>query len=1139
MIKKKIWYGGRVTAVSKKGSKIKIKYDDGTTEISKFPDKDVVVDAAMNGEHSVPADRFIPPAPEDDLQDDTRSTGMEEADGDHAVDVEEPESPNLGVSVQPNDGETVQGVKSAEMASSREKEQPASTFLAPVEVEPKMKATWRPSSPTESQLRNVTASPARDGEVIPQSETKGGGHEEGEIDVASSNQSDPMTPVPLVPSKEKDSDAAGVSKHPEEVARAPSEPSTVTTVPLLATPEEGELSPGITVQKRSVLEVVPFRQSPSSDQLSKPEPSVESKIAVEDQTSNAGLYAKESLSSTPVQQDEEAKTVVEDAFATAVAKPKLAIRISNVSATMMKSSPQSLPPVDKDVSVDEVLVDTPVMEEISKRKRAAHPDGDDEAPPPKRRIRVSIGKLEEKLAKDTASVRSEGISFEVTEEDKTPPGDREEVPPLATTAKTLVEHSKETGEPKAIDKAAPAATGGKKKKKKTDYTKGPSTKSPLPKRAASPVVMTTQLSGSQKGEFSQEGDSDRNVARPIASEPGDALGQGASMDVAGNPQFGTRISASTSKKSSQPGKGALDATGNTPKQTSLKSQSSMESLGSAAAARTGRKAAQEAMEKLNTKEKDVQPPLESGKKKKKRKRKEDAEVDVGGESDASNEPKWVQCDSCTKWRILPLGIGDSSLPNKWYCHMNVYDPKRSSCSAPEQSLKEALMERKKARKRAKRLERVEGESIPEDLKIEKQPIPATPVSSPKPTKVVKSVSKVKEVVENKKATPATSEDQSHVSDSGSDTQKEEKKKGKKGKISEALLAPEISEAAADSKKTGRKRGRPARNQPSSTPLTSQESRDEDNVEWVQCEKCEKWRKLPPDISADELPDTWYCSMNTWNPASASCQAAEDKTDSQHHEIGTSEWQLRQTHAGKYSYRQLIFGTGARKHNRPMSERSRAAESLFMRHSDDDENPHPTVMYSKSSCFLPRTSNFHKANALEDSALGIFDVLSDSNLWAELRRTDAAATKVESSSAGQSSKFVSYDNLPDYVKHAMQEVVLHILNTHSLTGDDVIGECHRYPWAANGLVEIRGYCNTDVIINTVLTLVRDGIVEMTYVSDPNVPISEWVPKYRRVRSRRALEAVEAIKASRCMKIAKPWKQREEKSSDWISGNCAFY
>merc|ERR1712232_1351414 len=105
------------------------------------------------------------------------------------------------------------------------------------------------------------------------------------------------------------------------------------------------------------------------------------------------------------------------------------------------------------------------------------------------------------------------------------------------------------------------------------------------------------------------------------------------------------------------------------------------------------------------------------------------------------------------------------------------------------------------------------------------------------------------------------------------------KKGKKVKVpleSTDVPAAAVTGEAEVAKKPGRERGRPARNQ------SQKENDDGDDVEWVQCEKCEKWRKLPPHISADELPDTWYCQLNDWNPATALCSAPEDKADATHH-----------------------------------------------------------------------------------------------------------------------------------------------------------------------------------------------------------------------------------------------------------------
>lgn len=1148
MVKKKIWYGGRVTAVSKMGSKIKIKYDDGTSEISKFPDKDVVVDAVMNGEHSVPADRFIPPQHEDDGDEhEGRSVESEvptelEMSQEHNAKMDapepEPEPTKVESPTDANDGETVGPVTTSGTDLKGDQAQPPS--IAPMDFQTTAQPESLPSSHSNPPIVADAASPPGESGVVPISETNVKLVETSEMEVMSTIPLDLSTPPKVSLSIDEGPAFANISRKSPEPAVKPEEPLAVRSVPLPASPEEGELSPGITVQKQCIpdqpeLEASPLPQTSSSDQEPQCELPSESKTELDTSTEGAGRVSKESVStSTPVQHLQESEAPSEDAPSIAAPKPKLAIRLTNLGGQAGLSSFRATPPLEMEVSVDEILVDTLVPEEMSKRKRTLHADGDDEEAPPKRRIRVSLGKLEEKASKDPVRVLSEESKSETMEKDQSSSPDKDGLTNSTKSANTVEEASGETSETIENKPTPPAVE--KKKKKKADRQKSP--KPSIPKQTASPGVMSDHLIESQRA------DSDINVAKLNSSQTEETLDQ---RDLPGlltsapKPHVDSKSSAlSGGKKSSQLGKGSPDDAGNTPKQTTLKSHSSMESFASSAPSRTGRKAAQEAKGKLTIKEKDNEPPLESGKKKNKRKRNDDAEVDVGGESDVSNETEWVQCDSCGKWRILPDDVKVSSLPNKWYCHMNVYDPKRSSCTAPEQSPKQALKERKKARKRAKRMEQVEVESTQEDLKKEK--LLATPVNSPKPAKVVKSGVKVKENVEPKKVVPALAEDQSHPSDSGSETQKEDRKKGKKIRVPDASLPAEVSDAAADGKKPGRKRGRPARSQTTTTPLSAQESRDEDNVEWVQCEKCEKWRKLPPDISADELPDTWYCSMNTWNPASASCQAAEDQADSQHHEIGTSEWQLRQSHAGKYSYRQMIFGTGAKKHNRPMSERSRAAESLFMRQTEDDENPHPSVMYSKSSCFLPRTSNFNKTNALEDNTLGIFDVLSNSNLWAELRRMDATPTKVESNGGGQSyPKFATYENLPDDIKNAMHEVVLNILGASSLTGDDVIGECQRYPWDAStsDVADIRGYCNTDVIINTLLALVRDGIVEMTYLSDPNVPISQWVPKYRRVRSRRALEAVEAIKASRCMKIAKPWKQREEKRADWITGKGAFY
>ena len=52
------------------------------------------------------------------------------------------------------------------------------------------------------------------------------------------------------------------------------------------------------------------------------------------------------------------------------------------------------------------------------------------------------------------------------------------------------------------------------------------------------------------------------------------------------------------------------------------------------------------------------------------------------------------------------------------------------------------------------------------------------------------------------------------------------------------------------------------------------------TQWVQCckEDCLKWRRVPFHVDVDALPDEWNCSLNTWDPPAATCQAPQDLWD---------------------------------------------------------------------------------------------------------------------------------------------------------------------------------------------------------------------------------------------------------------------
>ncbi|KAJ4977240.1 hypothetical protein NE237_002346 [Protea cynaroides] len=51
----------------------------------------------------------------------------------------------------------------------------------------------------------------------------------------------------------------------------------------------------------------------------------------------------------------------------------------------------------------------------------------------------------------------------------------------------------------------------------------------------------------------------------------------------------------------------------------------------------------------------------------------------------------------------------------------------------------------------------------------------------------------------------------------------------------------------------------------------------EKIQWVQCEDCSKWRKLPSDVL---LPSRWTCSNNSWDSKRSTCSSAEELTTEQ-------------------------------------------------------------------------------------------------------------------------------------------------------------------------------------------------------------------------------------------------------------------
>ena len=536
------------------------------------------------------------------------------------------------------------------------------------------------------------------------------------------------------------------------------------------------------------------------------------------------------------------------------------------------------------------------------------------------------------------------------------------------------------------------------------------------------------------------------------------------------------------------------------------------------AARSGRRVA--------TKEPNEHIPVKQeehpvSKKKKKRDRRREAEGDDSDNEEVQQQAPWVQCDHCKKWRIIPSeAVG--SLPDRWFCKDNVWDPKRASCEAPQQKDKQLVRERKR-RKRQRLMEKAAAAAENRSTADAQVDVISDESNEQETSATSRSHEEVGEGIKRpRRASPTENSDSSVNNDHAKGDKKSHPKKPRGQLVADESLEVHEDDGTVDLKPRGR--GRPRRchlvKESTATAHTEQipeQTPDEaDNLEWVQCEKCDKWRKLPPHISADELPEVWYCAMNTWNPASASCSAPEDKV-----EAGLTD--IFSNGGGKLSYRNLIFGNG-RKFNRPISERTRAAESLFAAVSEDADVP-PAVMYANSGAFISRS----KLNQPEESdGLSILELMSRSNLWKELHAL-AAQTN---------GGLFTFDNLPRETKESLKDLILQSLGSRTLTGEEVANDIQHRNWqqVPLGWAAAQPHCTVNTIVMTMCELVKEGVLECMKGFMNGGNSGPFVLRYRRAKSysQATLKHVPSPSCGidcdgdaghRCMKFAKPWKSTD--------------
>jgi len=1173
-IRKLRWYGGVVTDIATGGKRIRIKYDDGTSEVADFPDKDIVVDNVGNGQHKhgTKPEAFLPPTPQ------KRRTPSPRAplSGEFEKKVEKPK-PRRNSSENRTDL-TTDEIAQLKRLKQQKRQKSTSSSVGDKEHKQARKTAAGHASTGTVDKKRTTPVPLDDG-------------------TPKSQKAKRDTVVAAVAAVTSPAAAAAADK-----IRPPSSPSSSSassSSDSSSSPSEAEKN-----KKKKKKEKVAVKRkrkrslTPEVPTTVATKPKKKPKDATELALERAAARLEGKGSSMPFSGSKKSDVAMTDNAA-----KETRDREPESDNTKKESTDFPLRVVTSD-SVDGAVISESIV--ASSKKRALSPSAVDAAgePPSKKASTEDKAADEKRMQLPTSTIRKKTDAAH----------DTEVVPAESSSAFTSYKEKK-------IAPASPTDTNNKElttgKPAEVEVTAGAKTEISAIERKT--LTTDDDAAGSMKKE---------SDCKPVSvKETSDASQSNKSKDLSKSlPSIGNKEAAKaagaaqvedkhdTDSRTPPPEEDSRRSPGPSPKDISKPNKK----VPLPPVQRSGRRAAQKANELIVAKEERIIKDADL--KRKVVKKKEDLKIrrssdDDVDDDDLSNveDDHWVSCDRCSKWRLLPSMVNMDALPERWFCEMNTYDPKRNTCEALEQSTQEAAAEKKKKAKEAKKTKKLASSSPRPPKSSSKSPIldaaknEVTAVESKQivDEKDSTAIDRRPSGQKGKRRSPPTveptvargssdkatasstrpradgnSEDGMNLPGTSTQTKKSRQRSGD-GDAAEAASAsaavPGRSEASADAaasaqaskqKASSRSRNKGKSGKDSEKEKKSSKSKkgskksknddddeDPDNVEWVQCEKCEKWRKLPPDISAEDLPEVWYCNMNTWDPGTASCGAKEDKMDSSHREFqimgegGTFTTSFGSS--GKLSYRNLIFGTKG-KQNRPLSERQRAADSLFSYQPLDPlgmaAGP-PACLYSTSSAFFHRGYNQQKAAAEEANRVSFFDIMSQSRLWDELYR---GARKMQSlplneeNSDGPASTHVGSMSEEMYVR-SMKALIYHALGTKTLAGDEVLLEAQCRQWDDAQWAELRASCTIEVVTHALSLLAKDGLVQVT------TDAATGTAQYRRTNidglprsdgtfttGSAAPAAVAAAdgtadaegngnrvntkkQESRCMKISKPWKR----------------
>ena len=524
--------------------------------------------------------------------------------------------------------------------------------------------------------------------------------------------------------------------------------------------------------------------------------------------------------------------------------------------------------------------------------------------------------------------------------------------------------------------------------------------------------------------------------------------------------------------------------------------------------RSSRRAAMKAKQRIGLKEDGTTPDDQKQLKKRRRDKSLPNESrrskKTTGNVESGDKDVWVQCNRCEKWRLIP---SDKNLPDKWYCELNATDPRRNHCDAAEQTQEEV------ARKKRKMARKIKSQS-PLTINLSNKHKASTNKQKPLGAEEGDLASIGKGGKQIDKGSPERSG--SHSGDEESD-----RKKSPRDAVSGMNSVENDdpgSDHATEKLKGSNRRGKRSRDEEKGGKRSGKGKKQKEvkDQEWVQCERCEKWRRLPLHISAKDLPEKWYCKLNHWDPRSASCAVQEDHSTVEQNEdklLPISPGGQQVGSSNKLSYQSLI-----KKPARPISERVRAAESLFSSHAgeiDGENSGPPSVMYLNSSAFQQkfRVTDQEAENAGESR---LFNYMNTTKLWSVLYQIASPDDQVSNSKAHQASTRPQVQKSTESDEYALKTMIYFVMGTGIFAADELLLACQLQNWNDDRFTALKASFTIESVVKLLNLLESNGLVERISIESEGVMN---VTKYKRSFQ---LDSTQDSALAKVSKHSKPWK-----------------